>query len=107
MLLSFRGRTLREISREMFRLNNTISDLEKQLSLKMYEKENLISELNSFSTVKSEGDHSHFIRSGAEDEIPVMNSHKSYKSRKDSVPEPKDYEWFEISPKHNSNIRKK
>jgi hypothetical protein len=57
MLVSFRGRTMYQVQKELYQVNKVIIDLKSKLNLQQNNKDSILEEINSFNVVKSEYQH--------------------------------------------------
>jgi hypothetical protein len=53
MLVSFRGRTMYQVQKELHQVNKVIMDLKSKLNLQQHHKDSILEEINSFNVVKS------------------------------------------------------
>ena len=63
MLVSFRGRTVYQVQKELVILNTVIVELKTKLNMKLNQKDNVLEEMNSFNVVKSEPEFTEFVHS--------------------------------------------
>ena len=62
MLVSFRGRTMYQVQKELYQVNKVIMDLKSKLNLQQHNKDSILEEINSFNVVKSEYEFTEFVK---------------------------------------------
>ncbi len=63
MLVSFRGRTMYQVQKELYQVNRAITELKSKLNLQQHNKDSILEEIKTFNVVKSEPDFIEFVNS--------------------------------------------